>query len=552
MLAILIVLVASLMVIASLWGGWELLKTAAHPGSDGNALATLDRVITQRFMLISPLLNSLLLALPVAITATVFGGLLAWMVERTNFVGGRWLIVCIALPHIIPGFQLASAWVGIFSFGGLWTALTHVPSPFAAYGFVPMVVVMTLHFLLFPFLLIAANLNATDPTLEEAGRIAGLSPGKILKRITLPLTRPALLAALLLVFASVMEEFGIPSLLGTPSGFDTLTTRIYGLATTYPLDLSGAAVLSLVLGAVALMVLWIQLRLLANTRMETIAGKVSRQGRIELGRWRWPISGGVWLLMLAISFGPLLTLLVVSLIDSWGHGYSPANWTFERYHALLDSHELRRALFNTLNLSFGAALLVTAISLAIVYTTQRLSQRWFGRLAMIADRVSFIAFSLPGLVIGLAMILAFSGGWLPLYGTAWILLLAFVLRFSGIGVRSLAARMTQISEELESAGAIAGLHRLQMVAKIVFPLLGPALIGSMVLVFINSVKEISATSLLASQGSETLAYEAYLRFQEGSYTQGSAISMVMIVLVILFMLLGRWLGRSTLSLSATP
>lgn len=534
------------LLIASTAGGWELIKTALQNSSGGWSITTIERVFTQRFMLLSPFINSLLLALPVAVFATMIGGLLAWLAERSDFYAGRWLIVLVALPHIIPGFQLASAWVGIFSFGGLWAAITQSAAPFPAYGYGPMLVVLTLHFILFPYFLISASLQAADPALEEAGRIAGLSTPRLFFRITLPLARPALFASLLLVFASVMEEFGIPSLLGTPSGFDTLTTRIYGLATTYPLDLAGAAVLALVLGTIALAILWTQLRLLARVRVESIAGKVSRQGRISLGRW--PLSFIIWLALLILAVAPLLTLLVVSLLNSWGHGYGPANWTFARYSALWESQELRRALLNTLVLALGAAVLVTISSVAIVYAMHRFKQSWLGRIAHLADRMSFVAFALPGLVIGVALILAFSGGWLPLYGTLGILLLAFTLRFSGIGIRTLSARMSQISAELESAAEVGGLRRLSILARIVFPLLGTALISSSILVFINSVKEISATSLLAAQGSETLAYEAYLRFQEGSYTQGSAISIVMIALVLVFMMIGRLASRKMPSL----
>ena len=153
-------------------------------------------------------------------------------------------------------------------------------------------------------------------------------------------------------------------------------------------------------------------------------------------------------------------------------------------------------------------------------------------------------FALPGLVTGLALILAFGGGWIPLYGTVWILLLAYVLRFTGIGVRSISARLSQMAVELEAAAQVGGLGRLRVLARIVLPLLAPALAGSAILVFINAVKEISATSLLASQGSETLAFEAYVRFQEGDYTQGSAVSVVMIALVLVVLGLGHWLGRA--------
>ncbi len=527
------------LLLATGWGGVQLLRTAATDPSGAWSAQPLLGVLSQRFMLASPLLNSLLLSVPVAALAVAIGGALAWLTQRSDFPGGPWLLPLVALPHIIPGFQLGSAWVEIVSHGGLWQTFTGLRSPVAAYGYAAMLVVMTAHLLLFPYLIVSGALQAADPALEEAGRIAGLSPARVFWRITLTLTRPALLSALLLVFAYAMEEFGIPSLLGTPSGFDTLTTRIYGLATTPPLDLASAAVLAVVLGAIALAVLWAQLRLLAGQRLETLAGKASRKSRVQLSRWRWPVAVAVWAVLAVVAIAPLLTLVLVSLLDSWGQGWGPDNWTLARYAALWHSEELRRAVWNTLLLAVASAAVVVAVAAAIVYGGQRL--RW--PLARLADRVSFVVFALPGLVVGLAAILAFSGGWLPLYGTVWILLLAYALRFAGIGVRTVSARLAQIGVELEAAAQVAGLSRLRLLAKVVLPLLAPALASSAVLVFINAVKEISATSLLASQGSQTLAFEAYVRFQEGNYTQGSAISVVMIALVLAVLALGRWLAR---------
>ena len=526
---------------AAFWGGWELLQTALT-GQAGNwSLHPLWRTVSQRYMLVGPLLGSLLLAVPVALAATLLGAVLAWLAMRSDLPGASALLPLVALPHIIPGFQLASAWVEIFSQGGLWQAAFGFAPPMSAYGVNAILVVLVLHLMLFPFMLVSSAFQAADPALEEAGRIAGLSPTRVFIRITLPLARPALLGSLLLVFAYVLEEFGVPSLLGTPSGFDTLTTRIYGLATTPPLDLSGSAVLALVLGLIALAVLWVQLRLLRDQRLESLAGKASRPSRQALGRWRWPLAVPLWCVLVVLVLAPLLSLMLVSLLGSWGQGYGPQNWTMSRYADLWHSEELRRAMRNTVVLAAGSAAICAAVAVVIVYGAQRL--RW--RASLLADRVSFVAFALPGLVVGLALILAFGGGWLPLYGTPWILLLAYVARFTGVGVRTVAARLAQVGVQLEAAAQVGGLSRLRVVARVVLPLLAPALAASAVLVFINAVKEISATSLLASQGSETLAYEAYMRFQEGNYTQGSAVSVVMIVLVLLVLALGRWVGRAS-------
>ena len=524
--------------LAAAFAGVELLR-GAFTGDDGGwSLDPLVRTFTQRYMLLGPLWHSLLLGLACALLATALGAVLAWLAARSDMPGALALFPFIALPHVIPGFQLASAWVEVFTHGGLWEGLGLGASPLGAYGSLAIVAVLVLHLYLFAYLGVAAALASADPALEEAARVAGLGPRRVFLRITLPLAGPALLASLLLVFAYVMEEFGVPSLLGTPSGFDTLTTRIYGLATSPPLDLGGASVLALVLGLVALAVLVGQKRLAGARSVVSIGGKASVRNRIALGRWRWPLAALAWAFVLATALVPLVALALVSCLDSWGRGWGPGNWTLARHAALLRDAELRRALFNSLGLALASAGACTLLALTIVYAGERLRRRW----ARLADRVSFVAFALPGLVIGLALILAFGGGLFNLYGSFGLLLLAYVLRFLGIPVRGISARLAQLAPELEAAGEIAGLTRMRIVLRIVVPLLAPAAVGGFVLTFINSVKEISATSLLATQGHETLAYEAYLRFQEGNYTQGSVVSLWMIALVLAVMGLGRLAG----------
>ena len=334
-----------------------------------------------------------------------------------------------------------------------------------------------------------------------------------------------------------MQEFGAPSLLGSPTGFTTLTMQIYELATTPPLDFQTASVLSVILGAIALLVLLLNLRLVAKGAAVTVGGKAARRNLARLGGWRWPLAALTWGFLLLTSLGPLVALLLVSFIDSWGNGYGPSNLTFTRYLALIQSPELRTAIWNTLYVALAAAALATLVGLIAAYAWLRLRRRW----AAWMDRVSFVAFATPGLVLGLALIVAFSGGPINLYGTYAILIIAYMVRFSGIAVRTIGANLAQISPELESAARVCGLAPPRVLLRITLPLIKHGVAVAFILAFINGVKEISATSLLVSQGHETLAYEAYLRYMEGNYTLGSAISIGMIVLTLAVVVaVARW------------
>lgn len=490
------------------------------------SIANWSHVFSASYLLATPLLHSLAVGIAAALSTAALGAVLAWFAVRTDFPGARAVLPLVAIPHVIPGFQLASAWVIIFTRGGLWQAFIPARSPFPPYGGGAIWLVMTLHLYIFSFVTSAGVLLTLDASLEEAARVAGLGPWRALGRVTFPLMLPAILSGALLSFAYALEEFGVPSLLGVPTGYSTLTTEIYERATTPPLSFGAASVESIVLGAVAVLVLVGNLRLVGRATVGTISGKGVGKSRMPLGRWRWPLAAAIWSFLVATSLGPLAALTLTSFLDTWGRGYGPDNWTLVRHLALIADPELAKALVNTFVLAITAAVLATLTGIVAAYGHLRLGALW----ARVMDRISFISFATPGLVIGMAIMVAFGGGMLNLYGTYAILVIAYMVRFSGIAVRSVSTSLGRIGLDLESAGRIAGLPSARIIARITLPLARQGIAAGFLLAFVNSVKEISATSLLVSQGHETLAYEAYLRFQEGNFTQGSAVSLWMIAL----------------------
>jgi iron(III) transport system permease protein len=521
--------VAILFLFSSVYPYVELFATSFTDPSERFSAVNWTRTFAAQYLLLTPLLHSLAIGAATALAAVALGASMAWLALRTDFPGAGALLPFVAVPHIIPGFQLASAWVLIFTRGGLWQALVSAQVPFPAYGGIAIWLVLTIHLYLFAFVSCAGFLLVLDSTLEEAARIAGLRPWRVLARVTLPLMIPAMLSGALLCFAYAIEEFGVPSLLGVPTGYSTLTTVIYERATTPPLSFGTASVLSIVLGAVAVMVLFANLQLVVRQRVATISGRSSGRSKVSLGRVRWPLAAAIWPFLLATSLAPLAALTLTSFLDTWGRGYGPANWTAARHIALLANPELAKALLNTLGLAAVAAALATLVGIIAAYGNIRLGALW----ARAMDRISFISFATPGLVIGLAIILAFGGGSFNLYGSYAILVIAYMVRFAGIAVRSVSTSLDRIGPDLEFAGRIAGLAAVRVLARITLPLARQGIVAGFFLAFVNGVKEISATSLLVSQGHETLAYEAYLRFQEGNYTQGSAVSLWMIALSLL-------------------
>jgi iron(III) transport system permease protein len=484
-------------------------------------------VLQHDYLLRTPLLHSLAVSAATAVLATALGTLLAWLAVRTDLPGRRAITALVAIPHIVPSFQLASSWIVLFGDAGIVQSTAGL-SPFPSYGVGPLVAVQTIHLTLFAYLNVAGALGSLDPSLEEAARACGLSARQVLRRVTFPLALPAILSGMLLAFAYSMAEFGAPILLAAPAGFGTLTTQIYELSTAPPLQFGEAAVLSLLLGVLALATMALNVRLLARGSFVTVSGKSSRGEGASLGGLRGPFAALTWIWLAVTSIAPLAALVLISLLGSWGRGFGPENLTFAHYSTMLASHSLTQALWNSVGLALGAAALAAATGFVAAYGAVRLKTSW----GALLDRMSFVNFATPGLVVGIAFILAFSGPPVNLFGTYWILLFAYFVHFAGLGVRGVSAQLRQLSAELEEAGSVSGLAPSGVLARITLPLLRESLAAGFLLVFVNSIKEVSMTSLLAGQGTETLAYEAFLRYSDGDYTVGSAYSVLMVAIAL--------------------
>lgn len=540
------ILLAGVFLLLAAYPYLELVFTSLQDGG-AFTLSHYTTALSTSYLLYEPLKNSLLVGVATGIIATAAGVLLAWLVARTDLPGRRWIGVFVMIPQIIPSFQLASSWVIIFTGAGVFQTLFGMPSPVPTYGAVPLIVVQSLHVVLFSFLGVTGALSALDPTLEEAAEVAGLRRLQILWKITFPVVLPAILGAFLLTFANCIESLGAPLLLGMPAGFQVLTSQIYELSTSPPVDFGAASVLAILLGVIAVVVLMLNLKLLARGSYVTVTGKAGGRGStFGLGIWRWPLAALVWAGAIAGSIVPLAALVLVSLLRSWGRGYGLDNLTLDHFTDLFSRGDLAGMFGNAILLGLATGVLVVAFGLLVGYGTVRFKTHWGAAL----DRLSYLTYATPGLVVGLGFVLAFSHPPINLYNTWWILLGAYFVRFGGLGVRNIVAKMRQISAELEEAGQVVGLSRLRILTAIAIPLMKQALGSTMLLIFINVVKEISATSILAGQNVQTLAYMAFLRYTEGDYTTGSAISVLMVALALIgSAMIARWssIGKKEMS-----
>jgi iron(III) transport system permease protein len=389
-----------------------------------------------------------------------------------------------------------------------------------------MVLVQGLHLSPLVLLLMAAAFSSMDPALEEAATASGARPAAVIRRVTLPLAAPALYGCVLLAMVGGLEAFEVPVLLGIPGGNWVLSSRIWSAFAQTPSDMGQAGAYScslLLLTAIGVFAYW---RVTSRgRRFETLAGGRARPHRFALSRWRRPAAGLALASVGVASVVPLLMLVYCSLQPVYTRpsldGLSTL--TLSHYGDALAGGSLR-AFENSLLLGAGTA---TAVMLAMsvvawIVVRTRLPGRW------LLDVVASLPLVVPGLVLAIALLFLYlrvPGG---VYGTLWLLLIAYVTRFMPHGVRFASAAMRQLSGELEDAARVSGAGWGQTFRRVVLPLLVPGLAAGWILVFILSMRELASSILLYSPGTEVVSVRIWQEFQDGRFAGPAALGVVLL------------------------
>ena len=454
---------------------------------------------------------ALLLALP-----------LAWLVVRTDLPFRnlcRWLAV---VPLAIPSYIGAMAYIALLgpvgSVNAWFATLTGSPQRWInIYGFGGGVFVLGLFTYPYIFLLVSAALEATNPAVEETARSLGEHPLGVLRRVTLPMLRPSILAGGLLVFLYALSDFGSLSLLRV----QVFTTAIYHQLNTR-FDQAAAAMLSCVLVLITLAVLVGQRVLLSRRSYVTITGTARVARPIPLGRWRWPaavLAGTILGLSVFIPLGVLLAQtgsvgqFTEVLREQWGF------------------------IKNSLALAGLAATLAVILGFLIAFTAKHARQRAG---AVLLGTIQ-VGYAIPGTVLGLSLILLYNT-YLPwLYGTVGVLVLAYLIRFLTQSVQGVESALTAINPHLDEAARSLAVSSWTVLRRILAPLVRPTLFAVWTLVFISAMKELDATLLLRPAGFDTLPVRVYIHTVEAEYTKAGALALLLIVFTVL-----PWLGMTHL------
>ncbi|KZM52055.1 iron ABC transporter permease [Labrenzia sp. OB1] len=480
-----------------------------------------------------------------ALAATLLGTFLALLIGLTDIRAKGLLVFLVLLPMMIPPHVTAIAWIqtlGPASPVLRWLGLApELGSTHPLYSRAGLVLLLTLQHAPLVFLLVRAALRSFPRELSDAARTSGAPAFTMLRRITLPLLGPSLLAGFALAFVAALGNFGINALIGIPARYTTLPVLVWRrLASFGPDVLPNVTVISVILALVALAAIVIQ-SLLQQRMRSGLIGLPQDPLAISLGRKRPWVEALVWLFVTSVLLLPAASLLATAVVRTYGLPLSAETLTLDNFTEVLWRQSVTlRAFANSTFIAGVAAAVIALISLLLGYY---LAHRHAGhrRWAGVAFTQSEIAFAVPGLVMSIAFILAFIRP-LPvfgvsIYGTLWIILIAYVSVFLAVGLKPVTAAFLQMDTSLEDAARVSGAGFFRRMRRIFAPLAAPSAASGAILVFLTAYNEVTVSALLWSTGNETIGTTIF-NYEDGGYTTLAAAMSTVVVLATIVIMLG--------------
>lgn len=490
--------------------------------------------------------NSLIFAVGAALLALVLGTVLAYVQVRTDSPFKGLFFAASLVPLIIPAILYSAAWIFLAdpNIGMLNAVLRPIfgTAPLNAFSIWGMIWVQGLHLAPIAFLLMVAAFRAMDPSLEESALMSGASRATVLRRITVPLLRPALMSAVLLMFVQSLESFEVPALQGLQNGIYVFTSRIYFVLRNFPIDYGAAGAYAIGLLAIATVGVLVSGWLSRGGNFQTITGRAFRPRPVELGRARPYVGGAVIAYFVLTVVLPVGILVYTSLLGFYA---KPSMKTFrsmslDNYVQAVRLPLAATALKNTLLLGLGSAtavMFITAVASWLIVRTRTPGRR-------LLDVLAFTPIVIPGLVLGLALAFVYLRSPIPIYGTLWILLVSYATRYLPYGMRYATSAMTQMSAELEESAHVCGASWWQTFRRVLLPLASGGILAGWVYILIVSFRELSSTILLYSPGNEVLSVLIFEQFENGQFTLLAAIGVLMVLILVVLVFVAYRIGAS--------
>lgn len=480
--------------------------------------------------------------------AFVVGVSMAWLVERTDLPFRNGTYVLALVPIMVPPINAAVAW--IFMLGqsnGVLNVLIRGAlglegtGPFDIFTLYGMVIVQGLGLATIMFLLMSASLRSMDPALEEASGASGASPWETFRRVTVPILTPSILSVLILGFIFAIESFEIPLVLGLGARKSVFASAMFwSLSPAAGLPRYGeVAALALSFLSLTYLLFYVYARVTRNAaRYATVTGKGFRARRIALGRWKWPALAfiaayGLFQVVfpvLILAWASFLTRFEVPSLSALG------DMSLDPYRRVISNRQFSLALRNSYVVAFGSALLVTFVSAMVAWVVVRTNV--FGK--RVLDFIASSSVAIPGVIAGLSFVIFYLtvNKWVPLYGTVWVLVLAYAYRMA-VAYRTNVAGLTQISKELEEASHASGATGMTTFRRVLIPLLAPSLSVGFMLIFFLGFRDFTLALLLGAKDNIVLSVLLWRYIVGNDLGEAAALSVITMGMLMLMAILLR-------------
>jgi iron(III) transport system permease protein len=494
------------------------------------------------------LVNTLIVCAGGTMIAVAIGLLFSWVVVRTNTPLRGLIATASILPLFAPPLVAGVAWsilgspkTGLINTVFKWAGLGwHID----LYSLSGMVFVFGIYYAPYVYMFTSSALRNMDPSLEEAAEISGASALSTLFSVTFPLIMPAIVSGMLLSFIVMLGIYGVPAVLGAPSNISVLTTYIFKLTNWSPPLYNTAASVAIILMVVTGLLVFLQQRVLSGRSYTTVAGKAFRPRTLNLGPWRWLTFSLGLIYLLVVVILPMLALIVAAFrkfmfIRDVASLFDMRQYSLMHFNSIFDNPLTLNSIYNAVEVGVITAIIGGVLAFAIGYTIHRTNVR--GRRTI--DLISTLPVAIPGLVVGVAYLWAWIGIPGGLYGTIWILALAFIARFMPDTVKALSTSFLQIHRELEEAAWVCGKGTLATIRTIVLPLARPGVIASMTLLFVLSIRELGSSLFLYTSNTMVMSVLLLDYYEGGNVGKTAAFSLVQTVLLGVLIGGATWLSR---------
>mgnify|MGYP000592843069 FL=1 len=472
---------------------------------------------------------------------TIFGVILAFplafLVGRTDMYGKKFFRTLFVTTYMVPPYVGAMAWLRLLNpnAGVLNKFLMQVfnlsKAPFNIYTVGGIVWVLTCFYYPYAFITISRAMEKMDPSLEEASKISGASPIKTLMTITIPMMTPSIIAAGLLVFVASASAFGIPSIIGAPGQIYTVTTRIIDFVHIGSEEgLNDAMVLAVFLMAIANIVLYVTTFVIGKRQYITMSGKSTRPNIVELGKWRMPITVIISIFSFFVVILPFVTVALTSFTVNMGKPIGLSNMSMSAWNKVFSRASILSSTKNSIIAGLAAAFFGIVISCIMAYLLQRTNVK--GK--RIPDFLITLGSGTPSVTIALALIISMSGKFkINIYNTLTIMIIAYMIKYMLMGMRTVVSAMSQVHPSLEEAAQISGANWLRMLKDVTVPLIGASIVAGFFLIFMPSFYELTMSTLLYSSNTKTIGYELYIYQTYHSQQVASALATAILLFVII-------------------